>query len=64
MLTIYFNEEFSYAIVGWEESYTDGFGRDEAFLVTRAIKNKVVITDHCNHHNNSNASLRDSLGLK
>jgi len=33
-------------------------------LTTRAVKNKTLITDYWNHHNNSDGALRDSLGLK
>lgn len=62
-LTIYFSENFPHAIAGWEESYPDGFGKDKKTLTTRAIKNKTLITDYWNHNNNSDAALRDSLGL-
>lgn len=62
-LTIYFNETFPHAIAGWEESYPDGFGKDKKILTTRAVKDKMLITDYWNHHNNSDAALRDSLGL-
>ncbi len=63
-LTIYFSEGFPHAIAGWEEIYPDGFGKDKKLLTTRAIKDKTIITDYWNHHNNSDAALRDSLGLK
>lgn len=62
-LTIYFNEHFPYNIAGWEESYLDGFGKDKKVLTTKAVKNKTLIIDYWNHHNNSDAALRDSLGL-
>lgn len=62
-LTIYFSENSPYAITGWEESYPDGFGKDKKVLTTRAVKNKTLIIDYWNHHNNNDAALRDSLGL-
>jgi hypothetical protein len=63
-LTIYFGEEFPHTIAGWEESYPDPFGKEKKTLTTRAVKDKTVITDYWNHHNNSDAALRDSLDLK
>ncbi|MGE0567095.1 MAG: hypothetical protein AB7O73_04040 [Bacteroidia bacterium] len=63
MLTIYFSENFPHAIAGWEESYPDGFGKDKKVLTTKAVKDKTLIIDYWNHHNNSDAALRDSLGL-
>lgn len=63
ILTIYFGKNFPHAIEGWEESYPDGFGKDKKTLTTRAVKNKVLMSDYWNHNNNSDAALRDSLGL-
>ncbi|MBA3285970.1 MAG: hypothetical protein H0U27_13060 [Nitrosopumilus sp.] len=63
-LTIYFSDAFPHAIAGWEESYPDGFGKDKKILTTRAVKVKTIITDYWNQNNNSDAALRDSLGLK
>lgn len=62
-LTIYFNENFPYEIVGWEESYPDGFGKNKQTLTTRAVKNKALIIDYWNHNKNADLILRDSLGL-
>lgn len=62
-LTIYFSENFPYAIAGWEENYPDGFGKDKKIATTRAIKNKTLNIDYWNHNKNSDAILRDSLGL-
>ena len=63
-LTIYFSKVFPHAIAGWEESYPDGFGKDKKILTTRAIKDKTLLTDYWNHHDNSDITLRDSLDLK
>lgn len=64
VIDIYFTEKFPFSILGWEESYPDGFGQDKKVLTTRAIRNKVLLSDYWNHHNTIDAGLRDSLGLK
>lgn len=63
-ITIYFSQNFPYAIAGWEESYPDPFGKENKILTTRAVKNKTLIIDYWNHHNNSDSAFLDSLDLK
>ncbi len=62
-LMLYFTKDFPFSIAGWEENYLSGFGKNKKMLTTRAVKNKVLITDYWNHNNNSDAAFRDSLGL-
>lgn len=62
-LKIYFAEKFPYQIIGWEETYLDGFGTNKKKLTTRAIKKKTLFIDYWNHNKNADTALRDSLEL-
>lgn len=62
-LTIYFGEGFPHHIVGWEETYKDGFGDNAQLLTTRAIRKKRLLTDYWTKNKREHAYLRDSLGL-
>ena len=63
-LIIYFTDQFPYSIVGWQESYLDPFGKQKKVLTTRAIRMKTMQIDYWRHHDNIDASLRDSLNLE
>ncbi len=62
-LVIYFQKDFPYQIVKWEETYHDGFGRDAKKLTTRAVKNKSIMIDYWNKNKSTDAYFRDLLGL-
>lgn len=62
-LVIYFQKNFPYQIVKWEETYTDGFGENAKKLTTIAVKDKTIMIDYWNKNKNTDTYLRDSLGL-
>ncbi len=62
-LNIYFKNEFPYKIIGWKESYPDGFGNNKKILTTIATLNKSIMLDYWKHNKNIDSSFRDSLGL-
>ncbi|HET8963192.1 MAG TPA: hypothetical protein VFM99_04805 [Chitinophagales bacterium] len=59
-LTITFEKEFPYTILGWEESYP---GFDGSLLKTTATLNKTIMSDYWNKHNLEDRVLRKDLGL-
>lgn len=62
-LNIYYTEKFPYQIIGWEETYLDGFGANKKKLTTRAIKKKTLFIDYWNHNKKADTDFRDSLEL-
>lgn len=60
-LTITFEKEFPYTILGWEESYP---GFDGTLLKTTATLNKTIMSDYWNKHNLEDRVLRKDLGLQ
>ncbi len=63
-LTIFFEKSFPHKILGWEESYPDGFGPDPKMLTTRATLDKTLITDYWTKNANADAHMREQLNLK
>lgn len=59
-LTITFEKEFPYTILGWEESYP---GFDGTLLKTTATLNKTIMSEYWNKHNLEDRVLRKDLGL-
>tara|TARA_R110002111_G_scaffold87859_6_gene137396 strand:+ start:3147 stop:4097 length:951 start_codon:yes stop_codon:yes gene_type:complete len=62
-LTISFNPDFPYDILGWEESFKSGFGTNAKTLTTRATKLKTIKSAYWNKNSNENEVLRDTLQL-
>lgn len=62
-VTIYYEVDFPYFILGWEEKYEDGFGSNKKMLTTKAIKIKSVNIDYWNHNKLQDSTLRKSLNL-
>lgn len=62
-LMIHFNKKFPYEIEGWEETMTSGFGANAKSLLTKATKNKSIMSDYWSRHGNKDLVLRDQLGL-
>jgi hypothetical protein len=62
-LTIHFQKGFPFEIEGWEETMTSGYGTQAKTLTTRASKNKSIMTDYWNKHNNADLGLLEELGL-
>lgn len=62
-LEITFEKTFPYEIVSWEESYTSGFGTDAKRLTTKAVRNKILITDYWNKNKPADVLYREELGI-
>ncbi len=62
-LKIYFQPGFPHEILGWQESYPDGFGNNKKMLTTKAIRKKTIWSDYWKHNKVTDSSYRDSLQL-
>jgi hypothetical protein len=62
-LTIQFNPNFPYDIIGWEESFNSGFGNKTKKLTTRASKLKTIKSKYWSKNSNNDERLRDTLQL-
>lgn len=59
-LNIRFEKNFPYKITGWDDTYA---GFDGKVLTTTAVRNKEILLDYWNAHNNADRILREQLGL-
>ncbi|MDG5493163.1 septum formation inhibitor Maf [Psychroserpens sp. SPM9] len=62
-LTIHFNPKFPYEILGWEDTYQDGYGANKKRLTTKATKLNTIKSAYWTKNSNADASLRESLQL-
>ncbi len=62
-LKIYFNDYFPYEILGWEETYPDGFGSNKKMLKTKAVRKKTIRLDYWKHNAPADSTYRDTLQL-
>ncbi len=62
-LQIYFQGDFPHQILGWQESYPDGFGTNKKMLTTKAIRKKTIWLDYWKHNAVADSSYLDSLQL-
>jgi hypothetical protein len=60
-LQIYFEPAFPHQILGWQESYPDGFGTNKKMLTTKAIRKKTIWLDYWKHNAVADSSYLDSL---
>jgi hypothetical protein len=63
-LQIYFEAFFPYEILGWKETYPDGFGNNKRMLTTTAVRKKTIRLDYWKHNANIDSTYRDTLQLK
>jgi hypothetical protein len=63
-LTIEYTNSAPYSIESWTESYIDGWGPDKKRLETTGKKIKSIRSKYWEKNNNSDAYLREELGLK
>ncbi len=63
-LKIYFQTDFPHQILGWQETYLDGFGANKKLLTTTAIRKKTIWLDYWKHNSNADSTYLDSLQLK
>jgi hypothetical protein len=62
-LQIYFQSAFPHEILGWQETYPDGFGANKKMLTTKAIRKKAIWLDYWNHNTLADSTYRDTLQL-
>ena len=62
-LRIRYNPEFPFDILGWEETFSSGFGPDAEELTSTATKITSLKTPYWQKNSNKDVVLRDSLGL-
>ncbi len=62
-LKINFSTDFPYAIQGWSETATSGFGANAKQMTSTATKMKTLKTPYWQQNGNKDLSLRDSLRL-
>ena len=62
-LTIRFKTAFPHEIMGWEETYTDGFGSKKQRLTTRATRDKSMMLDYWRRNGTTDDALRAELNL-
>lgn len=60
LLNVYFENEFPYGIVAWDETYTDVGGKR---LTTKAMRTKTLLLDYWSRHANSDREVRKQLDL-
>lgn len=62
-LVIEFNPNFPHEILGWEETFKSGFGKNAKTLTTKATKLKTIKSAYWGKNSNKDEVLRDTLQL-
>lgn len=62
-LSITFNPNFPFDILGWEETFKSGFGSNAKILTTKATKLKTIKSAYWQKNSNKHETLRDTLQL-
>ncbi|WP_233244094.1 septum formation inhibitor Maf [Tamlana fucoidanivorans] len=62
-LSINFNPEFPYDILGWKETFNSGFGTTSKVLTTKATKLKSIKSPYWKKNRNQDKILRETLML-
>lgn len=63
ILEIKFESTYPYAIVAWQEKTRSGFGPNEKWLTTRAVKTKTLWLDYWTKHSVADSTYRKELGM-
>jgi len=63
-VSIIFEKEFPYRILGWEETKFSGFGENRKILTTKATLIKTIKSPYWQKHSNEDSHLRKELGLE
>lgn len=62
-LQIYYKPDAPYTILGWQESYPDGFGEGKKMLTTTGTLKKTTWLDYWNHNHLADSIYRTQLDL-
>lgn len=63
ILEITFESTYPYAIVAWQEKTRSGFGQNEKWLTTRAVKTNTLWSDYWTKHSVADSTYRKQLGM-
>ncbi len=63
-LKINFDQIFPYKILGWEETYKDGWGQNAQMLTTKATLDKTIKSAYWQKNSNADEYLRQELNLE
>lgn len=63
-LEIFFEEEPPFAILGWKDTHSSGFGERARELTTTAVRTHRMFTDYWTKNHVADGKLRRELGLK
>ena len=63
-LIIYYQAIAPFKIMGWQETYEDGFADNKKLQTTKAVLKKTMMIDYWKHNQLIDNSLRDSLSIK
>lgn len=63
-LSIQFNPEFPYNILGWDETTKQGYGNNAKTLTTKATKLQTIKSAYWSKNNNADEDLRETLKLQ
>lgn len=63
-LQIYFQSLFPHKILGWQETYPDGFGNNKKMLTTKAVRKKTIWLDYWKRNSLTDSTYRDTLQLR
>jgi hypothetical protein len=61
-MVIFFETDFPYTILGWEETYSAGFGRGGE-MTTKAKRMETITSPYWNKNALADTVLRERLGL-
>lgn len=64
IVNIQFESAFPYKILGWDETYKSGFGSTAKEMTTTAKRINTIKSAYWNKNSNSDAGLREELGLE
>jgi hypothetical protein len=60
---IEFSNEFPFEILGWEETYKSGFGKEAKLMTTKAVKKKTILLDYWTKNHLKDSTYRRELML-
>ena len=60
---IEFSREFPFEILGWEETYKSGFGKEAKLMTTKALKKKTILLDYWTKNHVKDSTYRNELML-
>jgi hypothetical protein len=63
-LKIIFEKKFPHKIIGWEETYKDGWGENAPLLTTKATLKKSILSDYWTKNKVADTTWRKTLEIE